>query len=54
MDRGAWWGTVHRVAKSRIRLKQLSTHACKRDPQWKDEERALDWELEDPGHSGCL
>ena len=26
MDRGAWWATVHRVAKSRIQLKQLSTH----------------------------
>ena len=28
MDREAWWTTVHRVAKSRTRLKQLSTHAC--------------------------
>ena len=27
-DRGAWWATVHRVAKSQTRLKQLSTHAC--------------------------
>ena len=27
MDRGAWWDTVHRVAKSRTQLKQLSTHA---------------------------
>ena len=24
-DRGAWWATVHRVAKSQTRLKQLST-----------------------------
>ena len=24
MDRGAWWATVHRVAKGRTRLKQLS------------------------------
>ena len=24
MDRGAWWATVHRVAKSRTGLKQLS------------------------------
>ena len=24
MDRGAWWATVHRAAKSRTRLKQLS------------------------------
>ena len=29
MDRGAWWATVHRVAKSQKRLKQLSAHACK-------------------------
>ena len=28
-DRGAWWDTVHRVAKSRIQLKQLSTHWAK-------------------------
>ena len=27
MDRGAWWATVHRVAKSRTRLKRLSMHA---------------------------
>ena len=26
MDRGAWWATVHKVAKSRMRLKQLSSH----------------------------
>ena len=25
MDRGAWWATVHRVAKSRTRLKQHNT-----------------------------
>ena len=32
MDRESWratvWATVHRVSKSPIRLKQLSTHAC--------------------------
>ena len=27
MDREAWWGTVHRVAKSQISLKRLSSHA---------------------------
>ena len=26
MDRGAWWAMVHRVAKSQIWLKRLSTH----------------------------
>ena len=26
MDRGAWWATVHRVAKSWTQLKQLSPH----------------------------
>ena len=26
-DIGAWWATVHRVAKSQTRLEQLSTHA---------------------------
>ena len=28
MDRGAWWITVHRVAKSLTQLKRLSTHTC--------------------------
>ena len=28
MNRGARWATVHRVAKSRTRLKRLSAHAC--------------------------
>ena len=28
MDRGVWWATVRRVAKSQIRLKQLSMHTC--------------------------
>ena len=27
MDRGAWWATVHGVAKSQTRLKQLSMQA---------------------------
>ena len=27
MDRGAWWATVHRVAKSQPRLTRLSTHS---------------------------
>ena len=26
MDRGAWWATVHGVAKSQTQLKRLSTH----------------------------
>ena len=25
MDRGAWWATVHRVSKSHIQLKQISS-----------------------------
>ena len=28
MDRGAWWITVHGVAKSLTQLKRLSTHTC--------------------------
>ena len=27
MDRGAWWTTGHRVAKSQTQLKLLSTHS---------------------------
>ena len=26
VDRGTWWAAVHRVSKSRTRLKHLSTH----------------------------
>ena len=26
MDRGAWWATVQRLAKSQTRLKQLRKH----------------------------
>ena len=29
MGRGAWWATVHIVAKSWTQLKQFSMHACK-------------------------
>ena len=29
MDRGAWWATVHRVAKSQTQLKQLNMHTHK-------------------------
>ena len=28
MDRRAWWAAVHRVAQSRMQLKQLSMRAC--------------------------
>ena len=28
MDRGTWWATVHRIAKSQTQLKQLSTAQC--------------------------
>ena len=29
MDSGAWWATVHSIAKSQTRPKQLSTHECR-------------------------
>ena len=32
MDRGAWWATVHRVAKSQTRLKRLSMHVAPNRP----------------------
>ena len=28
MDRGVWWATVYRAAKSWTRVKHLTTHAC--------------------------
>ena len=36
MDRGAWWATVHGVAKSQTWLKPLSTHMYQKkdDPIW--------------------
>ena len=33
VGREAWWATVHRVAKSQTRLKQLSTHRRNRFTQ---------------------
>ena len=32
MDRGAWWATIHRVAKSQTQLKWLSTHTDGKTP----------------------
>ena len=29
MDRGAWWGKIHGVAKSQTQLKPLSIYLCK-------------------------
>ena len=40
MDRGAWWATVHRVAKSQTRLKRQSTQ--KRDES--DRVRKKNWD----------
>ena len=34
MDSRAWWATVHRVAKSQTRLKQLSTHILTHTSIW--------------------
>ena len=28
IDRGAWWATVHEVAKSQTQLERFSMHAC--------------------------
>ena len=32
MDRGAWWASVHGIAKSWTRLKRLSLRACNSVP----------------------
>ena len=33
-DRGAWWATVHVVAKSWTQMKRLSMHACTYGQVW--------------------
>ena len=33
-DRGAWWATVHRVAKNRTRQKRLRMHATRKTKYW--------------------
>ena len=47
MDRGAWQATVHKVAKNRTRLKQLSMHATGRKvltmAQMKRLEKEWEW-----------
>ena len=35
MDRGTWWATGHRVAKSQTQLQQLSTHTAFIHTQWR-------------------
>ena len=45
MDREAWWATVHAVAKSRTRLKRLSTHIVKRSGEAEREGHADSTEL---------
>ena len=49
MDRGAWWATVHRIARNRTQLKQLSTAHTRpyglrvsRD-EFKSENQSLHW-----------
>ena len=39
MDRGAWQATVHGVAQSQTRLRQLSTHTRKRGEKEKEKEK---------------
>ena len=39
MDRGAWWPKVHRVTKSQMQLKRLSTHTNGVDHYLKNEEK---------------
>ena len=49
MDRGAWWATTHKVAKSQTRLKWFSTHACMLN------HGNLKWlEIHDLGQQGLL
>ena len=42
VDRGAWLATVHRVAKSQTRPKQLGTHGTYR-PLLKEAEFLMEW-----------
>ena len=50
MDRGAWWATLHRVAKSRTLLKRLSMHMHIYMLRSGTSECDLMW---DQGHSIC-
>ena len=55
MDRGAWWVSVHRVAKGQT-LKRLSTHTCtvKGGTPWKEERETEGWFREEPYFTTCL
>ena len=57
MDRGVWWAIVHRVSKSRTRLKWLSMHAAilergKCRVLWRNREEATDLEFTWGGDDG--
>ena len=52
IDRGAWWATVHRVAKSWTRLKRLSTHTCSLALELAKEREMVSGDCRLPGRRG--
>ena len=50
MDRGAWWATVHGVAKSRTRLSDFTFTATTDITRWGPFTRPIKHTYSDPGH----
>ena len=50
MDRGAWWATVHRVAKSQTWLSDFTLATwCEEPTHWKRPDAGKDWGQEEKG-----
>ena len=56
MDRGAWWATVHRVAKSRTRLSNftLTFHFHALEKEMATHSSVLAWRIPGTGEPGGL
>ena len=46
MDRGPWWATIHRVAKSQTQLKRLPIHAQEEEERFSSS-HCSNWVRED-------
>ena len=54
MDGGAWWATVHGVAKSRTRLSDFTFHFHALEKEMATHSSVLSWRIPGPGEPGGL
>ena len=54
MDGGAWWATVHGVAKSRTRLSDFTFHSHALEKEMETHSSVLAWRIPGTGEPGGL